>query len=386
MAFFRDKNLMIFSGVLSVVLHTVVLSLLTLVVIPSADGPAPTEVSFDLVLADPDVLPEESPPPQPDPVSPEPRERPLMLGIEESDQVTENWIGFAVPTPHAAPLSEVNQAALDPNPAMSAAPVEAVPPPGAPEQIPDVAIPPPPRGEAMSVPAAPPPAPPPPVDAEDLERVMDRVRAAVAAGVKLLTTNEGDEVAAGEDEAVEPASPPKAPESPPSPDPVGPIPEAQSAPDAPTETRQPTSAPSERGESSPAPPSPPVPADPMRADRGSEQSEKESPAASTAETVEIRPGRPAAAEGMDITTRRPVFTTATRALRRPRNPELSITFDRTGRVSEAKIVRSSGAPDVDEPVLNAAYGWTAKGKAIKALASQRDPKAGVTIRVRIILQ
>ena len=113
-------------------------------------------------------------------------------------------------------------------------------------------------------------------------------------------------------------------------------------------------------------------------------SEKESDAASIRKSVLIRPGHPAAAQGLEIVTRRPEFTRLTRVTAWPRNPIVRVTFDRTGKVTQAKILRSSGVEDVDNPVLYSVYQWTAKGKALAELP-KGDVHAGVTITVTIIL-
>jgi outer membrane biosynthesis protein TonB len=117
-----------------------------------------------------------------------------------------------------------------------------------------------------------------------------------------------------------------------------------------------------------------------------EQSPKEADASSTTQTVEIRPGRPAAAQGLDITTKRPNFTRLVRATAYPeRNPLLKVTFNRNGVVSKVVLVESSGLADVDQPVMNAVYQWTAKGK-ILAEISAADPAGGITVQVRILIR
>lgn len=126
---------------------------------------------------------------------------------------------------------------------------------------------------------------------------------------------------------------------------------------------------------------PPAP----RPARAAERSDKEADATSLTEAVDVRPGRPAAAQGLDITTRRPVFTTLTTLTTWPENPVVRLTFNRHGRVSRVEWVRRSGYPSVDEPVLNALYAWTARGRAIQDLPAD-DPEAGVSIVVRVILR
>ncbi|MBC7835371.1 MAG: hypothetical protein H7Y88_09770 [Phycisphaerales bacterium] len=114
------------------------------------------------------------------------------------------------------------------------------------------------------------------------------------------------------------------------------------------------------------------------------ESDRESDATSTEATIEIRPGKPAAGQGLDIRTKRPEFSKFTRLTAAPRNPELRLKFDRRGKVVSAVFLVRSGYKDVDEPVLNAVYLWTAKGEALARLPD--DPTAGLSIRVRIVLR
>lgn len=134
----------------------------------------------------------------------------------------------------------------------------------------------------------------------------------------------------------------------------------------------------------PAPPSLPMPTKQQGngGERPAIESDKQSDATSTQETVEIDPGRNAAAQGLDIVTRRPYFTRLTRVTARPSNPLVRITFNRQGRVSRVEMVESSGNEDVDGPVINACYQWTARGRALSELP---EGKVGKTLTVRILL-
>jgi hypothetical protein len=117
-----------------------------------------------------------------------------------------------------------------------------------------------------------------------------------------------------------------------------------------------------------------------------EKSDREADAASDVETLEIRPGRPAAAKGLEIVTKRPVFSQVDRVSSYPpHNPRLRVTFNREGRVSVADFVHPTGVSGIDVPVLHAVYRWTARGEALAKLPTN-DPKAGVTINVTILLR
>ncbi|MEZ6235677.1 MAG: hypothetical protein R3B68_15955 [Phycisphaerales bacterium] len=117
-----------------------------------------------------------------------------------------------------------------------------------------------------------------------------------------------------------------------------------------------------------------------------ERSESEASAASRQEPIEVRPGRVVAAEGLQITTVRPVFAIATMVMANPRSPTVVIEFGGDGRVRNAAFVegRTTGSRDVDLPLLDAIYRWTARGKALETLGD--DPEATISIRMRILLR
>ncbi len=117
--------------------------------------------------------------------------------------------------------------------------------------------------------------------------------------------------------------------------------------------------------------------------------DKEALAAALKSAPSVMPGRVLAAEGLEISTRRPQWSRTVQLTARPRNPVIWITFGRNGRVlragflSDGERVFDTGDESVNEPLMNAVYRWTAKGKAIDALPD--EPEAGVTIRVRVLL-
>jgi hypothetical protein len=129
---------------------------------------------------------------------------------------------------------------------------------------------------------------------------------------------------------------------------------------------------------------PELPSEPKNADR-------EADAVSRRKPIEVRPGSPAAAEGLRIKTVRPNWTLLLRTSVRAANPVVEITFDPTGKVRLAQFEDrdgrrlNTGNRDVDDVLMNAIYLWTATGEAIDAL-NAADPAAGVTISMRIILR
>lgn len=121
-------------------------------------------------------------------------------------------------------------------------------------------------------------------------------------------------------------------------------------------------------------------------DKPGERDDREADASATLDSIDVIPGRPAAAKGLRIQTSRPQWSMTTKLTARPGNPSIRITFGPTGRVSSAEFVRgkSTGYPDVDQPLLNAIYRWTARGEAIDKL-NPTDPRSGVSITVNILL-
>jgi hypothetical protein len=395
-------------------------------------------VSFD--FADP--LPETPSPPaapeqrqlttlmvEPEPIprlTPEELERKLVLGIDESTQKTPNWMGFADPTEHKALLSEVEQPLLDPNPGTPGAPSTSgvsqsgpqtpMTPNSAPAE--EVAQPSPPEMRpAREGPKAP----------ETAKPAGDIARNGSAEGVDQPGNPQprpGEDRATGDKLAlpargipdptrVNPNLPGPKPEErghtldpalePPTPNALKPeVPKKIEATkeSAPTveilshpETVVPP-APGTPNTTAAAAPTAPMPAGGpsissvpgATGTRPGEKSPKESDASSTTPTVEIRPGKPAAAQGLDITTKRPIFTSLTRVTAYPQqNPLLKVTFNRAGLVSKVLLVESSGAPDVDSPIVNSVYQWTAKGKLLAEI-SPTDPTGGITVSFRILLR
>lgn len=94
---------------------------------------------------EPKPEPEPTPEPEPEPeptVEPTPVPPPLpegRLGIAESDQVTENWLGVADPTEHRAPLFDTEQPSWSPEPGIPLPPGNArnagVPTPAMPQAL-----------------------------------------------------------------------------------------------------------------------------------------------------------------------------------------------------------------------------------------------------------
>lgn len=103
------------------------------------------------------------------------------------------------------------------------------------------------------------------------------------------------------------------------------------------------------------------------------QSDRESDPSSTIDVPreQWRLGKPLAAHGLEIKTRRPEFTILTTLTAWPRNPTCRIDFDRSGVPKAAQIVRSSGDSRIDADIEACLYRWRATGKPLDPLADDQ---------------
>lgn len=179
---------------------------------------------------------------------------------------------------------------------------------------------------------------------------------------------EGSKESTSSDKATQPAPPADA--VPPAPDPTEPV---QPTPP------QPMTAP---GSSAPANPATPGP---KRSDNvgDGEVSDSESDPTSV---VSVPPsvwknGRPIAARGLNIKTRKPKFTVLTLVTTTPRNPVVEVKFDREGKPASYGFVTNSGFADIDGPILDAIAGWRASGKPLEKLKN----KDTIAVRIKLVL-
>lgn len=253
----------------------------------------------------------------------------LDLGIQQSNAVTMTWIGFETPTKHEAPQSEIDQAQL--NRAMASGATVAPENPPAPGE----------QGTPQDNAAARPVG-----DWSDLapqvsmalntSQVRELLQEMLEQAMLAASANSSAVAEAGGDQQAE-------------------------------------------GESGP------------QEESAEENADRESDAASRRRPVNVEPGKPVAAQGLEIKTARPNWTGFMRATLRPRNPKLDITFGPDGKAKLVRFVvedgkrQSTGSSDADDVLVNAMYRWTATGVAIDELDAS-DPEAGVTITMRILLR
>jgi hypothetical protein len=92
-----------------------------------------------------------------------------------------------------------------------------------------------------------------------------------------------------------------------------------------------------------------------------QRSHSEAPPVSRVQDQQVQPGEVLSVQGVKIKTVTPRFSQIARMTSLPRDPCVDVIFNAQGEVIEARIVRSSGFANVDSPILNSLYQWTAEG-------------------------
>jgi len=340
-------------------------------------------------------MPPEAPRPATDPFE---VELPMVLGIESSPHQNDTWLGFADPTEHKAPAASVEQSAMDPDAGAPGATNEQSSPGSAgaqasqPSKLPQVS-----DGSPAAPADAPPedPAKPDPIVPAGPEPERTEVESQPATDRILVDPLP---VTAGESDlpAAEPSAKPSEELAPVSEPPVQPATPQQPQPnESPKVTESPRPAvvePTQPDVVAPGPPlqdsaqQPSTKAAAPAGERPGEKTDRQSTASSLKATIEVIPGRTAAAQGLEIKTVRPRWSDTTRLTAAPRNPLVRVTFARTGKVTSAVFASgmNTGWKDVDDPLLDAIYRWSAKGEALRALPPDRS--AGLTVQFRIMLR
>ena len=113
-------------------------------------------------------------------------------------------------------------------------------------------------------------------------------------------------------------------------------------------------------------------------------SDRESDATSTINVPpsQWRNGKPLAAKGLKVLTKRPYFDELTSVTTAPGSPLASIEFDRTGKAVNCVLVESSGYRDVDQAILDSLFGWKAQGPQLEKL----KPGETVKFKIRLLLK
>lgn len=331
---------------------------------------------------------------------PAPEQEPL--GIEKSEAETLTWIGYEEYQEHLARLSEVEQAAMLASPVAGGG---GTPPPSRPRTAPPTPAIPTANLPSSAAPTATAPAPEttdaevildpeivtepktrPTVDPEPVEsETIDEATTAQAEATPDPSTRPDEETTTTEDAPEEPTEvPPVDEQSDPEPD-SKPVPATEPEP-GPAPEPTPTPTPETDGDAGDTKgdatgegdgPGEPAPESGNDADKDAEATSVIKVPAS-----EWKQGKPLAAQGLDITTRRPrIPVTAWLSYRPKYNPVARIEFDRTGKPRRASLLVRSQEPNLDERLIDMLYRWRAKGARLKKLTGEQT----VTIELQLLL-
>ena len=139
--------------------------------------------------------------------------------------------------------------------------------------------------------------------------------------------------------------------------------------------------PKETKPSEPRDPSPPaaevVPVTPTPGDPADKESDPTSVIDAKPENWKL--GKPLAAHGLELQTKKPVFTTLQLLTSAPRNPLCKLHFDADGVPTEVEVLESSGSREVDSVIKASLYRWRARGKPLATL--KKGQTRDVTIRI-----
>ena len=333
---------------------------------------------------------------------PAPKQEPL--GIEKSEAETLTWIGYEEYQEHLARLSEVEQAAMlatpfaggggtpppsrprtaPPTPAVptanlpsNAAPTSTAPAPETPE--PEVIL----AREVVTEPKTRPTVDPEPVESETLDEATTSDTEptpdpSTRPDEKTTTTDDAPEdptVDPTADEQLEPEPEPESKPVPkPEPDP-GPAPKPAPTPTPEADGDEGDTKGDATGEGDG--PGEPAPESGNDADKDAEATSVIKVPAS-----EWKQGKPLAAQGLNITTRRPQIPPTGWLSYRPKyNPVARIEFDRTGKPKRASLLVRSEEPNLDERLIDMLYRWRAKGARLRKLTGDQT----VTIEIQLLL-
>ena len=297
-----------------------------------------------------------------DPFTPE-SDNELDLGIERSNTVTITWMGFEEPTEHQARKSEVDQAEMTTDPSgggAAAADGEVAPEPqmAPPQQVMEPSLPEPAEARPGEQP---------------IEVAIDETPEIPEPSTEIID----DQIDAPTDETTDQAQPADQRASLRQ-DPQHTTPDPIDQPTDDAETAKSEQPDSERAGDGPDP---------------GQAADRESPATSIEEPLEVKPGRPAAQEGLKVITRRIKWPNLLRLRSRPSNPIVEFYFNREGQVADLRFARdeetkreyNSGSAEVDEVLINNLYGWSAKGAQLEELPED-DEDATLKVVIRILLR
>lgn len=129
------------------------------------------------------------------------------------------------------------------------------------------------------------------------------------------------------------------------------------------------------------------PGNPALEGENGELANRESDASSVnALTVDFtKTGKVVAGKGLRINTVKPRYSTGTKLLAFPDNPVVRITFGRDGKVLRVAFEKTTGEPDVDDPLRDAIHRWTAEGEELNTIPPNQN-QVGLAVTFKIIFR
>ena len=328
-----------------------------------------------------------------EPPAPEPEAQQPELGIEESMTKTMNWIGYEEYEEHLARLGETDQAEfiMQPSGGGGTPPPTPERPPSPPSNQPvtqeTVKDQPNKLEEIVSAkPSLSEDRPPSELDAQipqaPLKPDADRIETTTAEKTN-PDAKEGDKPEERTPQPGAPQKPDQPKDTPQKEEPPKETPQKEEP-----KKEEPQKEPEATPPSNPQPPTPPRPeSDPGKGPGKGEGDSGENGNAADRESdatsiVDVPPelwkrGKPLAAKGVELQTRRPVINTLTQISARFGSPVVEIQFNSKGKPVRARILVSSGDRRLDEPILDSLYRWRAKGEKLSEL------KDGETFDVKL---
>ena len=332
------------------------------------------------------------------------------LGIDKSEAETLTWIGYEEYAEHLARLSEVEQAAMSTAPMaggggspaasnpsaavaraaapaipMSAQPAAAAPAmtvPSLETELPEILI----DAEVLLDEKIEPTVEPEPVDSKTTEESSTSETEATPDPTttpdEQTTTKDQTKEDQTKDDAAENVEPESPTEENPTPDP---------SPDpAPKPSPEPTPAPQPSPEPKPEPTETEGEGDGEGEGPGEPAAEPGNDADKDAEATSLtkvpasewKQGKPLAAQGLNIRTRRPNIPLVSWLSYQPQfNPVARIEFDRTGKPVRAMLIVKSGEDRLDENLTDMLFRWRASGTRLTQLTGDET----VTIELQLLL-
>ncbi len=175
-----------------------------------------------------------------------------------------------------------------------------------------------------------------------------------------------------------PQQPPQQPAQPAQPSPAT-APPTQAAPGATQASASPTTGPSPDPSARPgAKPGP-------KADGDLSDRESDATSVTAAPTKDWKSGKPLAAKGIKVNTKRPELNELQTISTNPANPLALVEFNKSGQAVSATILESTGYDNVDQAIIDSLYEWTAdvaKSPKVQAL----PPGQTFKFKIRLLMR